>query len=74
VNLDFRFDFVRSKRGNLWREWNGYRVVVFEKSNAPGKYSWLIASDDGGTTFSRFDYPDEDSAVEGFYRHVDADA
>ena len=35
----------RSKKGNLWRLWDGLNLTVFRRRD--GFYGWCIADDDG---------------------------
>jgi hypothetical protein len=51
----------RSKRGNLWRKWQGLTVCVY-KYQATGRYGWSIASPDN-TRFSAQTFDSEESAL-----------
>jgi hypothetical protein len=51
----------RSKRGNLWRLWEGRTVTVFVRTDE--FYGWSIA-DDNGPRFSRGGYETEDEAMD----------
>jgi hypothetical protein len=50
----------RSKRGNLWRNYQGKTVTIFGRDD--GYFAWSI-SDKDGTRFSRGGYEDEDEAM-----------
>jgi hypothetical protein len=57
---DFRAGFRRSKRGNLWRLWDGLTVCVFCRSDE--YFGWSIAADDG-PRFSTAGYESADEAI-----------
>jgi len=41
---EFRAGFQRSKRGNLWRTWEGKTLTVFRRRG--DVFAWCIATDD----------------------------
>lgn len=41
----FAAGFRRSKKGNIWRTWEGVTVTIFER--AEGFFRWSIADGDG---------------------------
>jgi hypothetical protein len=61
----FEACFRRSKRGNLWRKWEGLSVTVFRRPGG-GWYGWSIANEDG-PRFSPGGYPDEERALEALW-------
>jgi hypothetical protein len=58
---DFKRRFVRSRRGNLWREHNGLAVTIFK---CAGGYGYCIADEDG-PLFSSDRFDTETEAIEG---------
>jgi len=56
--IEFESGFMRSRRGNLWRQWEGMTLTVFERH---GCYRWCIARANGNARFSpcAFDYEEE---------------
>lgn len=57
---DFAAGWKRSRRGNLWRLWQGLTLTIFERSD--GYFGWSIA-DAEGVRFSRCGYETEDAAM-----------
>lgn len=51
----------RSKRGNLWRNWQGMTLTIF-KRKGDGYYAWSIADVDG-PRFSSCGYETEHEAI-----------
>ena len=41
LRAEFKAGFRRSRRGNLWRTWEGLTLTVFGR--ADGRYRWCIA-------------------------------
>jgi len=60
-------EWRRSRRGNLWRVWEGMTLTVFARKD--GFYGWCIA-DDKGTRFSSAGYPTEGEALEALAAQV----
>lgn len=50
----------RSRKGNLWREWDGLTVSIFYRNR---RYHWSIA-DGEETRFSKGMYADEQEAMD----------
>jgi hypothetical protein len=50
---EFMNGFRRSRPGNLWREWDGYRVTVFQRKGED-TYSWVISCDDEDYKYQKF--------------------
>lgn len=70
--LDFVAGFQRSRRGNLWRNWDGKTLTVFNRRD--GLWGWSIADRDG-PRFSRRGHEDDESAMLALYQELDlADA
>jgi hypothetical protein len=53
-------DWRRSKRGNLWREWDGMTVTIFHRN---GRYFWCIADGGEERRFSLGGFEIEDDAM-----------
>lgn len=49
-----------SKRGNLWREWDGVTLTIFRHGC---RYRWSIADEEYGPRFSDQDYTTEEAAM-----------
>jgi hypothetical protein len=58
---EFVAGFRRSRRGNLWRSWQGATLTVFERRG--GGYGWCVASD-AGTEFAQDDADTEADALD----------
>jgi hypothetical protein len=41
ARAEFEAGFRRSRRGNLWRTWEGLTLTVFARDD--GRYAWCIA-------------------------------
>jgi hypothetical protein len=63
----FMTGFMRSKKGNLWRRWQGTSLTVFARKD--GKWSWVIV-DESGPKFSRHAYAEKDDALAALFRAV----
>jgi hypothetical protein len=58
--------FKRSRRGNLWRLWQGKTLCVF--SHTDGSYGWSITeSSKDGPRFSQERYEDEEEAMDSLW-------
>ena len=57
---EFEAGFERSRKGNLWRHWDGKTVSVFKRRD--GYFGWSIADEDA-PRFSSRGYEDEEIAV-----------
>jgi hypothetical protein len=55
--------FQRSKKGNLWRYFQGMTLTIFARAGLAGTYSWCI-SDGGEPRFSRAVFASEAEALE----------
>ncbi|MGC1274343.1 MAG: hypothetical protein WBC44_11605 [Planctomycetaceae bacterium] len=55
-----RDHWQRSRRGNLYRHWDGATVTIFKRSD--GWYGWCV-SDTDGTQFSRGGYATKADAI-----------
>jgi hypothetical protein len=65
----FRDGFKRSRKGNLWRLWDGRTITVFQRRD--GRFGWCI-SDHAGQRWSPWQgWADEQSALEGLWRELD---
>lgn len=60
---EFEQGFKRSKRGNLWRNWEGMTLTVFARDD--GRFGWCIVDAEGDKRFSRGSYESEEDAVGG---------
>jgi len=68
----FAAAFRRSRRGNLWREYDGdegrrLTLCVFPRS---GGFAWSIA-DREGVRFSRETFDEEDEAIGGLWHELE---
>lgn len=54
--------FRRSKRGNLWREYDGLTVTIFQRG-PDWEFGWCI-SGRSGPRYSRRSFASEESAVD----------
>ena len=59
----------RASRGNLWREWEGETITVFERP--AGSFNWSVADEDG-PRYSREVFDDEDDAMMALCEEVGA--
>lgn len=59
----FADGFARSRKGNLWRTWEGKTVTVFARED--GGFAWCIADDEGQLQYSSWVYEDEQEAIIG---------
>jgi hypothetical protein len=57
----FAAEFRQSKRGNLWRKYEGATLTVFHRDEQG--FRWCIADEDGETRFSQRGYGEEDEAL-----------
>lgn len=57
-----RLNWQRSKRGNLWRHWNGITLTIFSRSDNSFGWSW---ADEERPRFSSNGYADEAAAIDG---------
>ena len=57
----FERGFARSRKGNLWRTYEGKTVSVFRKG--PDDYRWSVSVGEGATEFSRSWYATEEDAI-----------
>ena len=62
----FAEGFRRSKRGNIWCEWDGLTLTVFPRSQG---FCWCIA-DSEGPQFSRRRYETEGEAMESLWSEL----
>lgn len=67
--LAFRDGFRRSRKGNLWRPWQGSTLVIFERDD--GWYGWLIAHPDGEKTWAPEPCESEEEAVEALRAEIE---
>lgn len=51
--------FRRSRKGNLWRDWDGVTCTVFARM---GRYVWCVA-DEAEVTYSRERFETEEEAL-----------
>jgi hypothetical protein len=56
----FEAGFRRSKKGNLWRHYEGQTICVFTRDD--GYYGWSISGNDGNR-FSKGGYQREEEAL-----------
>jgi len=59
---EFEAGFQRSRKGNLWRVYDGLTVTVFQRVD--GEFGWCIAADEDDTQFSSRGYETEEEALE----------
>lgn len=57
---EYEAGFRRSRRGNLWRTWDGRTTTVFARSD--DRYGWCIA-DGSETRYSPHGFENEDDAL-----------
>lgn len=62
VFSDFESGFHRSRRGNLWREFEGSNVTVFKSKY--GAFAWCISSGDDDVEFSPENFATEREAID----------
>lgn len=60
----------RSKRGNLWRHYDGCTLTIFGRDD--GRYSWCIAGP-RGPRFSSATYPNQRKALRAIAVELDHD-
>ena len=65
---DFLRDWDRSKKGNLWREFDGLILTIFESKFDIG-YSYCIANNNE-VTFSQEYYRSEDAAKQALAKRL----
>lgn len=58
-----RTNWQRSRRGNLWRTWNGLTLTVFRRRD--GRFGWSWTDDDERPRFSHNGYANEVLAIDG---------
>lgn len=63
---EFESGFRRSRRGNLWRTYDGVTVTIFRREG--GSFGWCIAVADDDKRFSSFAYETEEEAMESLWR------
>ncbi|MBL9164450.1 MAG: hypothetical protein JNL18_17115 [Planctomycetaceae bacterium] len=59
---EFAASFRRSKRGNLYREFEGTTLTVFSRPD--GRFSWCIAEADNSQHYGS-NYETEEDAMDG---------
>jgi hypothetical protein len=64
----FEVGFKRSRRGNLWRNWEGMTLTVFARDD--GRFGWCIVDAEGDKRFSRKAYEDEEWAIGALWDEV----
>lgn len=62
MTTSFETGFRRSKKGNLWRQYDGQTLSVFPRSD--DTFGWCIASGDDDKQFSSRGYETEEEAIE----------
>src|SRR5262249_1457315 len=67
----FEREFMRSRKGNLWRRLDDLHLSVFRHPD--GKYRWSIADEDG-PHFGIVPYRTEGEALEAVWEHLQAGA
>lgn len=65
---DFESGFARSRKGNLWRHFDGKTIVVFHREG-DDRFAYSI-SDEDGPTFSRRAYPSVAEAMKALAREL----
>ena len=65
---NFRGGFRRSRKGNLWRDFEGVTVTIFERNDGLG-YGYCIANYQG-KRFSQTPYSTEDAVMRAVEREV----
>jgi hypothetical protein len=66
---EFAAGFRRSRRGNLWREYDDAVVTVFGTDDE--QFGWCIARD-GQTQFSKSRFETEDEAIDSLWSELTA--
>jgi hypothetical protein len=66
---EFENGFQRSRRGNLWRHYDGLTVTVFERRE--GRYGWCIVADEDEKRFSQTGYESESEAIRALGYELD---
>lgn len=59
-NFFSAFAWERSRKNNLWRNWHGYHVVVYQSVIG---YGWFVKDRYQKQTQGRYDFKSEDTAV-----------
>jgi hypothetical protein len=66
----FRAGFGRSKKGNLWRHYEGRNLTMFRRRD--DSYAWVIGDDlEGGPQFSQDSWETEADAMEDLARELE---
>jgi hypothetical protein len=65
----FETGFKRSRRGSLWRHYDGVRVTVFKYRD--GRYGWCIAMEGDYERFSKTGYESETDAIRALGYELD---
>jgi hypothetical protein len=65
---DFLRGFGRSRKGNLWRKWDGVTLTVFLRTQ--GGYAWCVSGGGDSTRFSPGTFDGEGDALRDLYREV----
>jgi hypothetical protein len=68
---EFKAGFRRSKKGNLWRNYEGVTLTVFRRP-WDGGFGWSI-SDSEGPEFSPGGFEDEEDALEALWIELEGD-
>lgn len=66
---EFAAGFKRSKKQNLWREYHGETLTVFQRPT-DGSFGWCIADGQSSPRFSPGGFQDEDDALLSLWREV----
>lgn len=66
---EFFLGFQRSRKGNLWREYEGLNLSVFQRDT--GVFDWSLADEDG-PRFSSYGWETEEEALDALSFEVDA--
>jgi hypothetical protein len=66
---EFAQDFMRSRRGNRWRRWNGLTLTIFEQPKGSGWFGWCIA-DEHGPRFSERLWDNTDEATDDLWNQL----
>lgn len=68
ARAEFKAGFKRSKKGNLWREYEGLNLSVFQRQE--GGYDYSIA-DEYGPRYSQCEWETELEALNALARELD---
>lgn len=61
---EFKAGFRRSKAGNLWRAYDGRRIVIFKRDD-DDQFGWMIANDNDATKrYSPGGFETEDETID----------